>query len=203
MVVGSWRKGPGFFQVIWRLASQRTVSSSWPRKGDDGACQVPWDFPLSHDQNDAILHKKQIKTKCYRCACKAVSFAGHQKPEFYQARWLKSSAVAWLFVCLFVYLGTSGRIVLHGKKRSAQGTFLSLQQSRVHRSVVGAVWHQTTQSLALGSVLESSLSGYQHRCSWREGTAGSGRFHHSSVTSHRSLVCCLLSRVTLWLKQSI
>lgn len=93
----------------------------------------------------------------------------------------------------------------------AYGTFLFLQQSYINRSVMGPPQHQTTLKLGFRqSALESSPLAISTDVDGAEGTAGSGReagntvvFHHSSVPSNLSLVCCLLSQVTFWLEQSV
>lgn len=76
---------------------------------------------------------------------------------------------------------------------------------------MGALWHQATLEIGFRQhVLESSLLAISIAVDFMEATAGSGRevannvmFHHSSVPSNVSFICCLLSRVTFWLEQSV
>lgn len=76
---------------------------------------------------------------------------------------------------------------------------------------MGALWHQATLEIGFRQhVLESSLLAISIAVDFMEATAGSGRevannvmFHHSSVPSNVSFVCCLLSRVTFWLEQCL
>lgn len=78
-------------------------------------------------------------------------------------------------------------------------------------NVMGALWHQATLEICFRQhALESSLLAISIAVDFMEATAGSGRevannvmFHHSSVPSNVNFICCLLSRVTFWLKQSL